>query len=85
MSKTVDECQSNDNRKGKNYVVFNTSESDAGSMVPSVGSMWSEGPSATEIPKSSTQTISSTGCLTDTSFVTKGCKEKKAGKEKARK
>ena len=32
-----DECQSNDNRKGKNYVVINTSESDAGSMLGRCG------------------------------------------------
>ena len=51
-------------------------------MVPSVGSMWSEGPSATEIPISSTQAISSTACSTDTSYLTKECKERKLEKRK---
>ena len=55
--------------------VVKTSEESDASLVPSVGSMWSGGPSATESPKSSTETIScKTVCLTDTGYTSKAIK-----------
>ena len=79
-----DESESMDKKKSKEEkqkemkaavaVVKTSDESDA-SLVPSIGSMWSGGPSDTESPKSSTEILScKTVCSTDTFYTSKAIK-----------
>ena len=79
-----DESESMDKKKSKEekqketkaaVAVVKTSEESDASLVPSVGSMWSGGPSDTESPKSSTETLScKTVCSTDTGYTSKAIK-----------
>ena len=87
-----DESESTDKKKSKKekqketkaaVAVVKTSEESDASLVPSVGSIWSGGLSATESPKSSTETISSkTVCLTDTGYTSNAIKGQTMKKRK---
>ena len=83
-----DEHDIKDEKTGKSDAILvktTTDDSETASTVPSVGSMWSEGPSATESQKSSTETIGTPTSVTSNGYSTQEPVEKKHQKKKLNK